>query len=188
MRRFSSLLILLLTFACAKPPSIGTRVEDAKVSASLIADWIIEGRNDFMIIDLRSEKEYENGHLPGAIHSSIEELSESETLDGLPDYKKIVFYGKDNWMDGGKLYPVFARGLHVLIISDGYKGWVGKVLKPSGSNEALEVARMDAVAKYLRGESILGTPQPLTNISAKEFVRKPRLKKKKKKRFVNEGC
>lgn len=187
MRRFSFLPILLLTFACAQSPSIGTRVEDAKVSASLIADWIIEGRNDFMIIDIRSEKEYENSHLPGAIHSSIAELSDPETLDGLPDYKKLVFYGKDNELDGSKLYPVFARGLHVLIIGDGYKGWAGTVLKPSGSYEPLEVARMDAVAKYLRGESILGTPQPLTDIPAKEFVQKPGLKKKKKK-YVNEGC
>ncbi|MFQ5431539.1 MAG: rhodanese-like domain-containing protein [Nitrospinota bacterium] len=155
--------------------------------ASLIADWIIEGRNDFMIIDIRSEKEYENGHLPGAIHSSIEELSEPETLDGLPDYKKLVFYEEDNGFDGSKLYPVFARGLHVLIIRYGYKGWVEKVLEPSGSHEALEAARMDAVAKYFKGESILGTPRPLTDIPAQEFVQKPKLKKRKKK-YVNEGC
>ena len=87
--------------------------------------------------------------------------------------------------DGNQLYPVFSQGLQVLIIREGYVGWKGTVLKAPKKPETLADLRRAAVVKFLKGESALGTPQPLGTIPAQEYVRKPVLKKKK---LVNEGC
>jgi len=190
MKRFRLLLILILPFffiACEKEPKIGNRVVKAQVSPLLIASWIIEGRNDFTLVDLRPKEEYEKGSLPGAILMTLEEITHPEILSGLPEYKKIVFYAEDSEFDGKNLLPLFAKGLHVMLIENGYAGWKKQVLQSPFPVLTLEEKQRDAIGKYFRGESALGTPKTLQTIPAKSLIRKPSFKKKKKKQ-ADEGC
>jgi len=188
MNRYIIVLILsLFLISCTKEPEIGDRATKAQVSPLLIASWIIEGRNDFTLVDLRSKEEFEKGSLPGAIHMTLGQITDPEIVAGLPEYKKIVFFSKDGNFDGNNLLPLFAKGLHVMLIENGYSGWNNQVLKGPPRSETVEEKRRDAIAKFFRGESILGTPKTLQKIPAQSLIRKPTFKKKKKKQ-ANEGC
>lgn len=109
-------------------------------------------------------------------------------MKSLPAYKKLIFYGEDENLRVDQLRPVFDMGNHVLILESGFKGWKNTVLTAPNSVTTVEETRQDAVAKYFKGESALGTPQPLKRISAENFIRGPELKSGEKRKVEEEGC
>lgn len=168
-------LVLALAACTRERVPVQARMNAALTPPTVIADWLIEGRNDFMLFDVRSEAAFEAGHLPGAVHADPAELQQPGVVRALPDYKKLVFYGADNGVSAETLAPLFRAGLHVMVIEGGYAGWERAVLaKPERVSNPAE-ARQDAIARHFRGESALGSPQPLEEISAEEYLRPPQL-------------
>ena len=47
------------------------------------------------ILDVRSENEYDSGHLKGATRISLQELNISEKLNDIPEDKMILVYSSD---------------------------------------------------------------------------------------------
>lgn len=66
------------------------QTETDHVSAEELADWIVEGRNDFRLLDLRTEEEYKAYHIPGAENVPITGLAGY----GLQRNEKIVLYSE----------------------------------------------------------------------------------------------
>ncbi|HVO75941.1 MAG TPA: rhodanese-like domain-containing protein [Ignavibacteriaceae bacterium] len=61
------------------------------LAPSLInADEVFSGLNNYLILDLRSRNEYENGHIQGAVNISHNELSRYFFNNDLSRYSKIV--------------------------------------------------------------------------------------------------
>lgn len=186
----AALLAFAVLGACSREPvRLEGRLAAAVTPPAVIADWIIAGRNDYLLFDLRDTADFERAHLPGAVHVTPEQLRDPGVVRALPGYKKLVFYGARGDVDGDLLRPLFARGLHVLIMDGGYARWELRVLSKPGRTDTPELARRDAVARYFRGESALGSPEPVKEISAKEYLQPPKLPAPRPApTYESEGC
>ncbi|MBI3992182.1 MAG: hypothetical protein HY342_02830 [Candidatus Lambdaproteobacteria bacterium] len=189
IRRGVIAIALLLLAACSREPAnLEARFRAAVTAPGVIADWIIQGRNDFMLVDLRAKADFEAAHIPGAISLPASEMARPEVTRSLPEYKKLVFYAAGNDVDPELLYPAFARGLHVMIMDRGYAGWQRNVLAEPPSDGSPRSARLLAVSKYFRGESALGTAKPLEGIPARQYIRPPSLPIQPAAGTQSEGC
>jgi rhodanese-related sulfurtransferase len=134
------------------------------VSPAELATWIIEGRRDFTVVDMRSHQEFLAGHVRGAVscascHQDAAQGRKAQTGEGFVDLsKKVVLYTQT-----GREPVVVPRVLHdnprVLFLSGGFEAWGRDVLAPVAlaapkSDEELAVARRrGAVRAFFTGEA-----------------------------------
>ena len=171
-RAMPLLLSLLFLSACfGEAPDLDHRLRTALTSPATVGDWMIQGRNDFMVFDLRGEADFKMGHLPGAVRLEPARLAEPDTLRAFPDYKKLVFYNRSGEIPAEELRPLLAQGLTVLVVRGGYQGWERDVLSDPGVAMGEEDAKRVAVSRYFRGEAVAGAPQPLKDIPAGKYIR-----------------
>ncbi|MBP1656752.1 MAG: Rhodanese domain protein [Bacteroidetes bacterium] len=126
------------------------------VTAEDVADWIIQGRTDFRLIDLRTEGEFAEYHIPGAERVPLTALAGY----GLQKNETIVIYS-----DGG----IHSAQAWFLLTTQGYKGatmlfggleaWKDNVLFPRPAEnptpaQSVQFAKMKEVSKFFGG-----TPQ-----------------------------
>ena len=149
----------------------GTKADH--VSSVQLADWIIEGRNDFLVVDVRDAKDFAEYHIPGAINIPLAAI----THDFAARNERIVFYS-----DGG----IHAAQAWLLLRSLGFKGvymlfggleeWKDVVLFPKApaadapAKDQIDFARRAAVAKHFGG-----TPQGAAGSAAPAAPVMPRL-------------
>ncbi|MBK5256646.1 MAG: rhodanese-like domain-containing protein [Vicinamibacteria bacterium] len=170
-------------------------IEEEKdhVDVGDLAAWIVEGRSDYRLIDLRSEDEYAAYHIPTAENIVLSALPDA----GLSPNEKIVLYS-----DGGiHAYQAWmlmrAKGFRTIYtMKGGLDEWKAAVLFPTMAENApaAERARFERAAAMSRffggtprtggaGTATLQTPEmPKVEAPAGGAVlTKPKKKKK-------EGC
>ena len=103
------------------------------VTPDELADWIVAGRQDYRLIDLRPEAEYAAYHIPPAERLSIAALADSD----LARNEKIVLYSAEGihsaqawFLLKAKKYPA------VYILLGGLKQWNEQVIFPGRPAEA----------------------------------------------------
>lgn len=158
-----------------------------------LADWIIKGKADFRLLDLRSEKEYADYHIPQA---------ENVSLAGLSDYpllrnEKILLYSGGGIHSAQAWFLLKSRGYKgVYILMGGLEEWQDRILFPKLPENADQ--RELAAFEKTKNVSLHFGGQPQTGISElrpKMTVTLPKMEnpsggnkpatgKKKKK----EGC
>ncbi|MEJ2256994.1 MAG: rhodanese-like domain-containing protein [Woeseiaceae bacterium] len=158
--------VILALAACggAEKPS-GSLVDVAQAAArqtdrvdvEALARSIIEGQQDFVLIDIRSRDDYEKGYIGEARHIPLAELVTSETLADLPTDRRIVVYsnGSENGAKAATLLRV--AGLDAQVVTGGYNAWHARVLNPDISaeeldGESLRVSEQRAIACYFVGD------------------------------------
>jgi len=98
------------------------------VTARELASWIVEGRSDYRLLDLRSPEEYATYHIPGAENVRSSELADYPLL---PSEKIVVYsgggiHGAQGWMLLKALgYP----SVYALLL--GLDAWTDEVLYPA---------------------------------------------------------
>ncbi len=133
------------------------------VTATELAGWIVEGRADYRLIDLRSPEEFSQYHIPTA---------ENVTLSALPDYpllpnEKIVLYSGGGIHSAQAWFLLRAKGFRgVYMVLDGLNAWTDEVLYPT--TPAADDA--DAQAAFERAASLArffgGQPRTVTGETA----------------------
>ncbi len=163
------------------------------VTALDLADWIIQGRSDYRLIDLRSPQAYADYHVPTAENVPMAALLDQQ----LGRDERIVLYS-----DGG----IHAAQAWFLLRASGYRGvytlfggldeWKDQVLFPTlGSNPTAEekarFARVSAVSAHFGGapQTADVTPMPgrslsLPKVAAPAVPTGPKPAARKRK----EGC
>ncbi len=132
--------------------------EDDHVTAGELAGWIVEGRSDYRLIDLRGAKEYAEYHVPTA---------ESVTLAALPDAplarnEKIVLYSEGGIHASQAWMLLRAQGFKsVYTLKGGLEQWKDDVLFPTLAESATprERARFErsaALARFFGGTPRIG--------------------------------
>jgi rhodanese-related sulfurtransferase len=129
------------------------RAEDHVTPAALAA-WIVEGRSDYRLVDVRDEKAFAEYHIPTA-----ENVPLATVLDGaLGRTDKIVLYG-DGGIHAAQAWMVLkGRGFtQVYTLLEGLDAWKDEVLFPlmPQSPSPVEQARFDRavqVAKFFGGQ------------------------------------
>ena len=119
-----------------------------------LANWIIDGRADYRLIDLRDEAAFGAYHVPTAENVPLTGLAES----GLLRNEKIVLYAEGDLPAAQAWFLLRGRGYHgVYTLQGGLAGWKDQVLFPvmPESPDPDEQARFNEaahVAKFFGGQ------------------------------------
>jgi rhodanese-related sulfurtransferase len=113
------------------------------VTPDELADWIVAGRQDYRLVDLRSDTEFATYHIPTAERLSITELADAD----LPRNEKVLLYSAEGihsaqawFLLRAKQYPT------VYILLGGLKQWHEQVVYPVDPGAAASPAERIAFA------------------------------------------
>ena len=131
--------------------------QDDRASVEELATWLIEGRSDFMLIDVRAPEDYESGKIGDAENIPIAQIVSADTLARLPTDRMLLVYsnGSENAAKAAVLLRLAGFDAHLLV--GGYTAWHERILNPDISAEALDgeslrVAEQRAYSCYFVGE------------------------------------
>jgi hypothetical protein len=138
----------------AKELLTGVERQEDHVTPSELAAWIVEGRTDYRLVDIRDERAFAEYHVPTA-----ESVPLATVLDGaLGRTEKIVLYG-DGGIHAAQAWMVLkGKGYtQVYTLLGGLDAWKDDVLFPvmPQSPTAEEQAKFDRavhMAKYFGGQ------------------------------------
>ncbi len=130
---------------------------DDRVSVEDLAHWLVEGRGDFRLIDVRVPDEFESGSIGDARNIPIAQLVSEDVLSSLPTDRLIVVYsnGSENAAKAAVLLRLSGFDAHLL--TGGYNAWHQRILNPDISasaldGESLQVSEQRALSCYFVGE------------------------------------
>ena len=129
------------------------------ISAETLADNIIQGKMDFRLIDLRTEKEYNEYHIPQAENITITGLEKAD----LPKNEKIIIYSEGGIHSAQAWMLLRAKGYKgVYMLFGGLEEWKDKILFPklpenASQEQASKFEKIKEVSKYFGGSPITGS-------------------------------
>lgn len=135
----------------------------AEVKPNELARWIIEGRRDFTVIDLRAPAAFEKEHVRNAVNcgnchaNAAEGRAAVDKGDFVDLTKKLVVY-TDTGADPVELPKVLADNPRLMLLEGGYQAWRDQVLaKVSFENvtdqdKLNELQQREAVRAFFAGE------------------------------------
>jgi len=165
MHRISKTLLLInfacLFAACGQPSAPGksqsfvdvaqtaTRQDD-RVNVEELAEWHIEGRTDFVLIDVRMPVDYRKGKIGDAENIPLAELVMDETMKSLPSDRKIVLYSNGSENAAKAAVMLRLSGFDAHLLTGGFNTWHERILNPDISIEELdgESPRVSAQRAY----------------------------------------
>ena len=130
------------------------RKED-RITAEDLAHWIIEEKKNFLLVDIRSQDDFERGHIDTTRHIPIVELFTHQTLEQLPTDRKIIVYSNGS-EDAAKATAMLRLlGYSAYLLLGGYNHWSKHILNPElakiPDEEILEMEKRRAIACYFTG-------------------------------------
>ena len=124
------------------------------VTPDELADWIVAGRQDFRLIDLRTAAEYAEYRIPQAENLAITALADAD----LARNEKIVLYSAEGIHSAQAWFLLKAKKFPaVYILLGGLKQWTEQVVFPespaesAGPVERIAFAKAAERAKYFGG-------------------------------------
>ena len=168
------------------------------VTVTQLADWIIAGRNDYLLVDVREAQEFATYTIPGATNIPLAAL----THDFARRNERIVFFSDGGVHSAQAWFLIRSLGFpSVSMLRGGLEEWKDGVLYPqapaagASAMDQIDFAKRAAVAKYFGGaargaDSTSANPAapalpkltaPVPAVPAPDKA--PPVKKKKK-----EGC
>ena len=139
-----------------KELSIAMATGADQVGVTTLADWIIQGKADFRVVDVRPEAAYAEYHLPPAENIPVAGLAQSS----LQRNEKVIVYAEDGARAAQAWMLLRAKGYKgVYILRGGLEAWKDSVLFPRIPEnptpaQVVEFARAREVSKFFGG-----TPQ-----------------------------
>lgn len=149
------------------------RQED-QVNVHDLATWLIEGRGDFQLIDVRKPEDFERGQIGEAKNIPIAQLFSEDVLAGLPRDRKVIVYSRGSQNAAKAAVLLRLSGINGYVLKGGYKAWHKQVLNPDISDQALagesnQVSEQRAYACYFVGERS-GAAQLQRSSTSEPFV------------------
>lgn len=140
---------------------LGLIVEKAEdhITVDQLADWLIQGKADFRLIDLRTEKEFSEYHIPNSENITITGLEKAE----IPKSEKIILYSEGGIHSAQAWMLLKAKGYKgVYFLTGGLDEWKDRILFPKLS----ENASAEEKSKFEKSKEIskffVGTPMVLS--------------------------
>lgn len=125
------------------------------VKPAELAAWIVEGRADYRLIDLRTADEFATYHIPTAENAQLPALADYPLLRN----EKIVLYSEGGIHSAQAWLLLRAQGYDgVFTVLGGLDGWKDEVLFPvlpveAGPPERAQFERAAALAQFFGGEA-----------------------------------
>jgi rhodanese-related sulfurtransferase len=136
------------------PEVLAGTIEEGKdqVSPFELSKWIIAGKNDFKLVDIRSELEYKSGHIKGAVGIPMSRLLKRSTIDSeFADGKMVIVYSNGSSHAAQVWMVLKSAGVEAYVLEGGYNFWNETVLNPK---EPLPGSSDDEVLKYQALKSV----------------------------------
>ncbi len=149
--------------------------ESDHVTAGELAQWLIEKRTDFQLIDIRLPWQYDDYHIPTAANIPLAELFQPDGLKKLDRSKKIVVYGLGAGHSAEAQLLLAMKSYKALSVKEGISAWWSEVITPvslrseSQSPAGYQQAR-DVRRHFVGGP---GSPQPAGGASPAAPVSPP---------------
>ena len=125
------------------------------VTAAELADWLIAGREDYRLLDLRGEKDYAEYNIPSSENVPLATLIDTPLLRN----EKLVLYGEGGVHAAQAWMLLAARGYkHVYMLKGGLDEWQDQILFPrlADSASAVQKAAFEKVKQISRPGWALG--------------------------------
>ncbi len=165
--------------------------DNDKINVKDLAQWIIDGKYDYRLIDLRKPEEYEKYNIPTSECIPVSKLMQSDLMRN----EKIILYDNDEFTAAQGWFILKANDYKgVYVLEGGLKCWKDQILFPklnanASPEEKLEFKKMAEISKFFGGQ-----PQTGTTVTTKQ-VEMPKLKapvkiklKKTRHKRKREGC
>ena len=167
--------------------------QDDRVLAEDLARWIIEGRKDFVLIDVRPAADYDKGHIGNAQNLVVTELVTPEKLEALPTDRKVVVYSQGSEVAGQAVVLLRLAGYDASLLLGGYNFWAQRVLNPDISptqadGEYPRVPEQQAIACYFVGGDKTAQASPAPRKPVVPFVPPVTQPAAPRPRPSHEGC
>jgi len=131
--------------------------QDDRENVEDLAGWLIEGRGDFKLIDVRTPEDFENGSIADAENIPIAQIVSQEVLARLPNDRMVIVYS--NGSENAAKATVLLRlsGIDAHLLTGGYNAWHARILNPDITaeeldGESLQVSEQRAYSCYFVGE------------------------------------
>lgn len=154
--------------ACGQPPAPASQVsfidvaqsaarQEDRVSVEQLAEWLIEERKDFVLIDVRSRDDFASASIRDARNIPLAELVTSETIASLPSDRKVVVYSNGSENAAKAVTMLRLTGRDAQLVTGGFNAWHERVLNPDIPVEELDgespqVSAQRAYACYFVGD------------------------------------
>jgi len=131
--------------------------QDDRVSVEDVATWLIEGRGNFSLIDIRSPEDFESGKIGDARNIPITQLVTENVLLDLPKDRMIIVYSNGSENAAKAVVLLRLNGIDAHLMAGGYNAWHARILNPDISaeeldGESLQVSEQRAYSCYFVGE------------------------------------
>lgn len=169
------------------------RGED-RVNVKDLSHWIVQGRKDFVLIDIRKPDAFVAGHIQGAESVPLAELMSEDKIMGLPTERKLIVYSADSAEAAAATALLRLAGLDAVAMSGGYDAWDRQILHPeipavATVAEAPATAERRAIACYFLGGKGAANQAPVYAPKAvPAFVPPVSTAPPLRPRHANEGC
>lgn len=162
------------------------------VTADELAGWIIEGRADYRLVDLRDEEAYGAYHIPTAERIEITGLLGG----GLERNEKIVLYSNGGIHSAQAWFLLQAQGYRAsYMLLGGLQEWKDGVLFPvlpdgASTQEQAQFERREHVSTFFGGKPQTGgaTAPPPDAVMMPEVKAPTAIPAARRKRKAREGC
>jgi rhodanese-related sulfurtransferase len=161
-----SLGVIALVAIGATAPSIGgPPIEMEKVASLDLAEALIAGDPNLLVLDVRGELEEGEGRIPGS-YAVAPDSTALEILGAAAPSTKVVVYDRDGSM---AFVPAsWPRSLNYSVVRGGFGGWSDEVLTPIEANgygfgEREFILRQNQIASFYSGaavQSSVAAPPP----------------------------
>jgi rhodanese-related sulfurtransferase len=174
-----------------KDLALSTVKNSDKIKPLELADWIIKGKADYSLVDLRNEDEYNQYFIPTAINIPLVQLPESDLLRN----QKIILYSEDDVNAAQGWFILKSKNFKgVYILDGGLKNWQEEVLFPklalnASKDEIAQFEKVKEISKYFGGSAQTDSTQVAetkVNLPTPQVTSKGNLNQPKKKK--REGC
>ncbi len=138
--------------------TLATEIQSERdhISAPDLADLIIGGDATLRVFDLRAAADFEQTHIPGARHMTIDMLAR----EPLPRDATIVWYSEGGAHAAQAWVLLRMRGYaRVLFLREGLYEWLARVMEPRLAIDATESERADFAGAVERSRFFGGLPR-----------------------------
>jgi rhodanese-related sulfurtransferase len=130
--------------------------EEDHVTPGQLAQWLIEKRTDFQLIDIREPWQFDDYHIPTAVNIPLTGLFEDAGLKKLAREKKIVVYGLGGTRAAQAQLLLSLKGYNAFSVPDGITAWWNDIITPTSLRSEDQTPAGYLQAKQLR-EHFLGS-------------------------------
>ncbi len=124
--------------------------EANQVTAGELAQWIIEKRQDYQLVDLRDPWQFDDYHIPTAINVPFAQFFTAENLKRLDRNKKVVVYGLGAGRSAQTQLLLAMKGYRAYSLNDGIIAWWDEVITPTSIRSAMPSSSGYQQARQLR--------------------------------------